>query len=130
MARKKVVQHLVYFVSSLLQVARLRYCGVQKLIFGLIMASRKLHHYSSQPVGPPPPAGPMDPGYEAGAPAAEEVPLVLVTEPQAPTWARHIVHFLQAKELPSDQDEAERVAPRASMYPFINNTHYKKNTLP
>ena len=44
-ARKKVVHRPVYFVSSLLQGARLRYPGVQKLIFGLIMASRKLRHY-------------------------------------------------------------------------------------
>ena len=44
-ARKKVVQRPVYFVSSLLQGARSRYSGVQKLIFGLIMASRKLRHY-------------------------------------------------------------------------------------
>src|SRR3989337_1404849 len=35
----------VYFVSSLLQGARLRYSGVQKLLFGLLMASRKLRHY-------------------------------------------------------------------------------------
>ena len=44
-ARKKVVQCLVYLVSSLLQGARSRYSSVQKLIFGLIMASRKLRHY-------------------------------------------------------------------------------------
>ena len=44
-ARKKVVQRLVYFVSSVLQGARSRYYGVQKLTFGLIMASRKLRHY-------------------------------------------------------------------------------------
>jgi hypothetical protein len=44
-ARKKVVQRPVYFVSSLLQGARSRYSGVQKLIFGLIMASRKPCHY-------------------------------------------------------------------------------------
>ena len=43
--RKKVVQRPVYFISSLLQGARSRYSGVQKLIFGLIMASRKLCHY-------------------------------------------------------------------------------------
>ena len=45
MARKKMVQRLVYFVNSLLQGARSRYSGMQKLIFGLIMASRKLCHY-------------------------------------------------------------------------------------
>src|SRR5215216_6620430 len=39
-ARKKVVQCPVY-----LQGVRSRYSGVQKLIFGLIMASRKLRHY-------------------------------------------------------------------------------------
>ena len=44
-ARKKVVQRLVYLVSSLLQGARSRNSGVQKLLFGLIMASRKLCHY-------------------------------------------------------------------------------------
>ena len=44
-ARKKVVQRLVYFVSSLLLGARSRYSGVQNLIFGLNMASRKLCHY-------------------------------------------------------------------------------------
>ena len=43
--KRKVVQCPVYFVSSLLQGARSRNSGVQKLIFGLIMASRKLHHY-------------------------------------------------------------------------------------
>lgn len=71
---------------------------------------------SSQPAGPPPPAGPMDPANEAGAPGAEEVPLVLVAKPQAPTWARHIVRFLQIGELPGDQDEAEKVARRASLH--------------
>ena len=59
---------------------------------------------SSQPAGPPPPAGPMDPANEAGAPAAKEEPLVLVAEPRTPTWARHIVRFLQTGELPGDQD--------------------------
>ena len=44
-ARKKVVQRPVYFVSSLLLGARSRYSGMQKLNFGLIMASRKLRHY-------------------------------------------------------------------------------------
>ena len=40
-----MVQHPVYFVSSLLQGARSRYSGVHKLLFGLLMASRKLCHY-------------------------------------------------------------------------------------
>ena len=44
-ARKKVVQRLVYIVSSLLQGARPRYSCMQKLIFGLVMASRKLRYY-------------------------------------------------------------------------------------
>ena len=37
--QKKMVQRPVYFVSSLLQGARSRYSGVQKLLFGLLMAS-------------------------------------------------------------------------------------------
>ena len=40
-----MVQHPVYFISSLLQGARSRYSGVQKLLFGLLMALRKLRHY-------------------------------------------------------------------------------------
>src|SRR3954463_10449645 len=40
-----MVQRPVYFVSSLLQGARSRYSGMQKLLFGLLMASRKLRHY-------------------------------------------------------------------------------------
>ncbi len=43
--KKKMMQHPVYFVSSLLQGARSRYFGVQKFLFGLLMASRKLRHY-------------------------------------------------------------------------------------
>ena len=50
----------------------------------------------------------MDPTDEAGAPAVEEVPLVLVAEPQAPTCARHIVHFLQTGVLLGNQDKAEK----------------------
>ena len=40
-----MVQHPVYFIGSLLQGARSKYSGVQKLIFGLVMASRKMRHY-------------------------------------------------------------------------------------
>jgi hypothetical protein len=47
---------------------------------------------------------------EASAPTAEEMPLVLVAEPQAPTWAQQIVRFLQTGELPDEQEEAEKVA--------------------
>src|SRR4051812_39444168 len=43
--KKKMTQHPLYFVSSLLQGARSRYSGVHKLLFGLLMVSRKLHHY-------------------------------------------------------------------------------------
>ena len=43
--QKRMVQRPVYFISSLLQGARSRYSGMQKLLFGLLMASRKLRHY-------------------------------------------------------------------------------------
>ena len=81
---------------------------------------------SPSTVGLHPPAGPLVLTVEERTPAKEEVPLVLVVEPQAPTWARHIVHFLQAGELPDDQDEAEKVAQRASMYQFVDDTLYKR----
>ena len=44
---------------------------------------------------------------EVGTPTSEEVPLVLVVEPRAPTWAQHIIHYLQTGELPKEQEEAE-----------------------
>ena len=47
---------------------------------------------------------------EESAPIAEETPLVLVVEPQAPTWAQQIVQFLQTGELPEKQEQAEKVA--------------------
>ena len=63
---------------------------------------------------------------EAGAPTAEEMPLVLVIEPQAPAWAQQIVHFLQTGELPKEQEEAEKVARQSSMYQFIDDVLYRK----
>ena len=47
---------------------------------------------------------------EATVPTAEEMPLVLAVEPQAPAWAQHIVQFLQIGELPEEQEEGEKVA--------------------
>lgn len=43
--KKKMMQHPVYFISSFLQGARSRYSGMQKLLFGLLIALRKLRHY-------------------------------------------------------------------------------------
>ena len=54
------------------------------------------------------PAEPQVLVVEADVPAAADVPLVLVVEPQAPAWAQQIVHFLQTGELPEEQEEAEK----------------------
>ena len=40
-----LVEHPVYFVSTVLRDARERYPMQQKLLFSLLSASRKLHHY-------------------------------------------------------------------------------------
>lgn len=50
-----------------------------------------------------PPTGPQALAIETAAPAAEDVPLVLAVEPQAPAWAQHTVHFLQIGELLSNK---------------------------
>jgi hypothetical protein len=63
---------------------------------------------------------------EASASAPEEMPLILVLEPQAPAWAQQIVHFLQTGELPNDQEEAEKVARQSSMYQFVDNILHRK----
>ena len=39
------MQHPVYFVSTVLRDARERYTMQQKLLYMLLVASRKLHHY-------------------------------------------------------------------------------------
>ena len=71
------------------------------------------------------PAEPQVLAVEADVPAAADVPLVLVVEPQAPAWAQQIVHFLQTGELPEGQEEAERVARQSSMYQFVDSTLYR-----
>jgi len=42
---KSVKQHLVYFVSEVLHDARSRYINIQKLLYIILMSSRKLKHY-------------------------------------------------------------------------------------
>ena len=59
-------------------------------------------------------------------PLAEEMPLVLAVEPQAPAWAQHTVRFLQTGELPEEQEEAEKVARRSTMYQFVDDVLYRK----
>ncbi|SPT20004.1 unnamed protein product [Triticum aestivum] len=56
------------------------------------------------------PAEPQVLAVEVDVPAAADVPLVLVVEPEAPAWAQPIVRFLRTGELPEEQEEAERVA--------------------
>ena len=57
---------------------------------------------------------------------AEDVPLVLAVEPQAPAWAQHTVRFLQTGELPEEREEAEKVARRSTMYQFVDDVLYRK----
>ena len=45
---------------------------------------------------------------ETVVPIAEEMPLVLAIEPQAPAWEQHTVRFLQTGELLEEQEEAEK----------------------
>src|SRR3954467_7092256 len=72
------------------------------------------------------PAEPQILAVEADVPAAADMPLVLVVDPQAPTWAQKIVSFLQTGELPEEQEEAERVARRSSMYQIFDSTLYRR----
>ena len=39
---------------------------------------------------------------------AEEMPLVLAVEPEAPAWAQHTVQFLQTGKLPEEEEEAKK----------------------
>lgn len=44
-AKKHLVQHPVYFISMALRDAQVRYPNIQKLLLGVLIASRKLRHY-------------------------------------------------------------------------------------
>jgi hypothetical protein len=41
----RTVQCLVYFISEVLQKAKTRYLEVHKLLYAILIASRKLRHY-------------------------------------------------------------------------------------
>ena len=73
-----------------------------------------------------PPVEPRVLAVEVSTPTNKETPLVLVVEPQAPTLAQHIVHFLQVGELLEEQEEAEKVARQSSMYQFVDDTLYRR----
>jgi len=64
---------------------------------------------------------------ETTAPMAEEMPLVLAVELEAPAWAQHTIRFLKTRELPEEQEEAEKVARPSAMYQFVDNVLYKKD---
>jgi ribonuclease HI len=39
------VQHTVYFINEVLHGAKIRYLEVHKLVYSVLIASRKLRHY-------------------------------------------------------------------------------------
>ena len=77
-------------------------------------------------MGQPTPTGRQVLTVETAAPMAEEMPLVLAVEPQAPAWAQHTVRFLQTGELPEEQEEAEKVAHQSAMYQFVDDVLYRR----
>ena len=65
-------------------------------------AGKEVVGYPKLAEGKLPPMGPHALAVEVAAPVAEDVPLVLAVEPQAPAWAQPTVRFLQTGELPQE----------------------------
>ena len=65
-------------------------------------AGKEVAGYPKLAEGQLPPKGPQALTVEAAAPTAEDVPLVLAVEPQAPAWAEPTVHFFQIGDLPKE----------------------------
>ena len=99
-----------YFPAELPGVAGKEVAGISDKLAGERQAPAKVQAFA----------------VETDVPLAEEMPLVLAVEPKAPAWAQHIVHFLQAGELPEEQEEAEKVARRSNMYQFVDDVLYRK----
>ena len=72
------------------------------------------------------PTGRQALAVETAAPMAEEMPLFLAIEPQAPAWAQHTVQFLHTGELPEEQEEAKEVARRSALYQFVDDVLYRR----
>jgi hypothetical protein len=45
LGRARTIQHPVYFISEVLHEAKTRYLEVHKLLYAVLIASRKLRHY-------------------------------------------------------------------------------------
>jgi hypothetical protein len=43
--RARTVQHLVYYINEVLHEDKTRYLEVHKLLYAVLIASRKLRHY-------------------------------------------------------------------------------------
>ena len=71
-------------------------------------AGKEVAGYPKLAEGQLPPTGPQALTVEAAAPAAEDVPLVLAVEPQAPAWAQPTVRFLQTGELPAERKKQSK----------------------
>nr|GEU66979.1 reverse transcriptase domain-containing protein [Tanacetum cinerariifolium] len=132
MTERRAIQTPVYFVSRALQVLKLNYTLMEKLVLSLIFtamrlrrmtkkierhASRTQYHVPAKDVG------------ERTEKSIQEKEVTTVVEENRPTWMTLIMEYLKESTLPSDRKEARKLRIKARQYELLEGVVYNRSFL-